>query len=115
MIQITTQPFTDMVIIQNKDDLSNQALCLTPAEAAALQKQLANYDIVRRHCEQTNRAAAMLKHLTIYNLHNLPTIDRDKFDAASVGTLVDHTPFDFQFIKRIKLQDGVVDVSSGVV
>lgn len=115
MIQITTQPFTDMVIIQNNDDLSKQALCLTPAEAAELQKQLANYDIVRRHCEHTNRAAAMLKHLTIYNLHNIPTIDRAKFDAVSVGTLVDHNPFFFKFSKMMELEDSVIAVSGGVI
>ena len=90
MIEISQEAFTRMVIIKIDDNLSNQVLALTPAEAAALRDQLNAADIEGTDNDAMNREAKTLRGLTIYNGHSLPHLDRRKFEAEhNVGPRFD--------------------------
>jgi|GEM_PF-4639995 len=76
MIRAQVEAFTKMVTIFAEDDLSRQALVITPAEAEQLKVTLAALDLDNDPiCE---REAGHLRRLTLYNGHSLPVINRQK-------------------------------------
>lgn len=82
-IEISQEAFTRMVIIHAKDNLTHQALALTPAEAAELRDMLNTIDIEGVDDATMNLEAARLKALTIYNGHSLPSVERQQFEAKN--------------------------------
>lgn len=74
-IRLQTEAFTNMVTLFAEDEFSQQAICLTPAEARDLVFALLKLDIPNDAASE--REAASLRLLTLYNGHALPSIERE--------------------------------------
>lgn len=81
-LTITREAFTGMVAIRLEDELTTQALILTPAEYNQLLLTMASCPPDRLNDPVAAKESANLKHLTIYNGHSLPTIIRARFEAG---------------------------------
>lgn len=101
-LTVSQEVFTKMVIIRTEDDLTSQALVLTPAEAEQLLEKLGRFEIERSNLE---KEAEILKALTIYNGHSLPTINREKYEEREVLT----SRFDFEIRQRIKDGNEIIE------
>lgn len=101
-LTVSQEVFTKMVIIRIEDDLTSQALVLTPADAVQLREKLGRFEIERSEVE---KEAERLKALTIYNGHSLPTINREKYEEMQVLT----SRFDFEVRQRIKDGNEIIE------
>lgn len=80
-LTITQESFTGLVSIRLADDLTTQALVLTPAEYNQLRATVGGYELDGLGDSAKEREAARLKGLTLYNGHTLPSILRPAFEA----------------------------------
>ena len=103
-LTITKDAFTGMVAIRLADDLTTQALVLTPAEYSQLQEAIRTY-LPEEPDRFQERESANLKHLTIYNGYSLPTVIRPAFEERQqlIGP-----PFHFELHQVTRRPDGQI-------
>lgn len=111
-ITLSSDVFTGMVVIRVGDELTRQALLLTPTEAADLQQKLSSYQVERLDDPISQRESAVMKALTLYNGHNLPWIDRATFEQQHS---IFPAHFDFEIHQRFKENSQVITRVVGVI
>lgn len=81
-LTITQEVFTGLVFIRLADDITTQAMVLTPAEYDQLRVAVKGYKPDGLGDAAREREATTLRRLTIYNGHSLPSIVRPAFEES---------------------------------
>lgn len=103
-ITVNQEVFTGMTVIRASDEITSQALCLTPAQAVELRAALNAMTIQKVDDPAADRESRTLIGLTIYNGHCLPTIDRAKYEANRMISV----HFDFEIRQRIRHNGNII-------